>query len=100
MIRHVVMWTVRDEADGLDKEGISAKICADLSALKGKIPEIKALSVGASVTHGDMHYDVCLIVDVADLDALKRYDTHPEHLKVRDYIATVRIERVVADIEI
>lgn len=100
MIRHIVMWKFKDEAEGMKKSEITAKVADMLNALKGKVPVLRDLEVGASVTQGDMHYDMALIVTVDKLEDLPLYANHPEHLKVRDFISKVRTERVTADIAI
>ena len=99
MIKHIVMWQFK-EAEGMTKPEVLAKVAADLSALKDKIPVVKELEVGASVTSGDMHYDMALIVTVDKLADLPLYANHPEHLKVLEFMNKVRTARAVADIEI
>lgn len=100
MIRHIVMWNFKDGAEGLTKPEIIAEASAMLTALKGKIPVLRGLEVGGSVTSGDMHYDMALIVTVDKLADLPLYANHPEHLKVTDFIGKVRTDRVTADIEV
>ncbi len=41
-----------------------------------------------------------LYSEFASMDALKAYDCHPEHLKMREFIHKVITERVVADYEV
>ncbi|MBQ7227220.1 MAG: Dabb family protein [Clostridia bacterium] len=100
MIRHIVMWKIKEEAESMNKPEIMAHIKDILLALKGKIPVVRDLEVGESLTNGDMHYDMALIVTVDKLDDLPLYANHPEHLKVRDFISKVRLDRVTADIEV
>ena len=100
MIRHIVMWKIKDEAEGMGKEEIMAKISADLLALKDKIPVVRGVEVSPSLTRGDMCYDMGLIVSLEKLEDLPLYANHPEHLKVRAFISKVRTERVTADIRV
>ena len=100
MIKHIVMWNFKDEAEGMQKPEILAKVADSLNALKGKIPVLRDLEVGASVTSGDMHYDMALIVTVDKPEDLPVYANHPEHLKVLEFMNKVRIARAVADIEV
>lgn len=99
MVKHIVMWKIKDGYGNMTKAEIMAKIAADLSDLKGRIPEIVDLEVGASLTGGDMHYDMGLIVTVKRLDDLIGYNEHPEHVKVRNFISQVKLERATVDIE-
>lgn len=100
MIRHIVMWKFKDEAEGMNKSEIMAKVKSGLSALKDVVPVVRDLEVSESVTSGDMHYDMALIVTVDKLEDLPLYANHPDHLKVREFIGKVRTDRVTADIEI
>ncbi len=101
MIKHIVMWKIADEAEGMKKPEITDRITRGLSALKDKIDVVRDIEVGPSVTGGDsMHYDMGLIVTVDRLEDLPLYANHPEHLKVREFISKVRTDRVTADIEV
>lgn len=99
MITHIVQWRVRDEADGMDKERILAKMQTMLEDLNGKIPEIITLSVGVNERPGDNASDLVLLSTFADWDALKRYAEHPDHLHVVDFVGRVVTERRVVDFE-
>ncbi len=100
MVKHIVMWKIKDGYGNMTKAEIMAKIAADLSDLKERIPEIADLEVGASLTGGDMHYDMGLIVTVKRFDDLIVYNEHPEHVKVKNFIAQVKLDRATVDIEI
>lgn len=100
MIRHIVMWNFADSAEGMTKTEIMARVARELRALKGVVPVVRDIEVGESVTGGDMHYDMALIVTVDKLGDLPLYANHPEHLKVRDFISKVRTARVTADFEV
>lgn len=45
-------------------------------------------------------YDISLICTFQSIYALKTYNVHPEHLKVKDFITQVTSERAVIDYEI
>ena len=100
MIKHVIMWKLKDEA--LDKTKLeNAKIIKEqLESLVGVIDEIKVLQVGINILDGDdMAYDVCLISEFEDLEALDRYKVHPEHQKVAQFVKEVRVSRTSVDFE-
>lgn len=101
MIRHIVMWKFKDEAEGMKKPEIIEKVLGGLASLVGKVPVIRGLEVGGSMTGGDdMHYDMALVVTLDKIEDLPLYDGHPEHVKVREFIGKVRTARVTADIEV
>ncbi len=100
MIKHIVMWKIKDNALGKNKAEIMDEICVKLNALKGKVEAARDIEVAPSLTSGEMHYDMGLIVTLDSLDDLPLYANHPEHLKVREFISKVRTDRVTVDIEV
>ncbi|GAA5153165.1 Dabb family protein [Microbacterium pseudoresistens] len=98
-LRHVVMW--RMAADEAEERAEHAREGARLlTALDGVVPEIRALSVGPNSEYPDANWDLVLIVDVDDVDALERYQVHPEHEKVVAYMRSVVSTRAAVDIRI
>ena len=100
MIRHVVMWKLRDEAEGKTKEENMAIIREQLLALCPIIPEIRRMEIGFDVMHTDASMDLLLLTEFDSLSDLKYYADHPEHLKVAAYVRRVVETRVVLDTEI
>ena len=100
MIRHIVMWRFLESAEGNSKvENI--KIATErLYALIPKISEIKKMEIGADVLHTAASMDMALVTEFETLDTLHTYATHPEHLKVADFMKKVTEERVVLDCEL
>jgi len=49
MIKHIVMWRFKKEAEGKTKEENIQIIKKDLEALKGVIPQINELEVGVNI---------------------------------------------------
>ncbi len=93
MIRHIVVFSVADEARGeLDA------LIAELAALPGQIDAIEALSVGPPINAAG--YDCALTVDVLDEDALRVYRDHPAHQPVVEHLRRIATEIVVADITV
>jgi hypothetical protein len=43
--------------------------------------------------------DAALLAEFTDADALKAYDTHPEHMKIREFVKKVRISRTSVDFD-
>ena len=100
MIRHVVMWKLRTEAQGKSKQENMELIRDSLYALLPVIPEIKKMEIGFDVKHTDMSMDLMLLTEFDSLEALATYADHPEHLKVSAYVRKVIETRVVLDCEI
>jgi hypothetical protein len=99
MIKHVVMWKMKPFAEGADAAANSKIMRERLSALKAVIPQIVAYDCGADFVKSPASYDFainCVVKNVADL---KIYNDHPEHVKVKQFIAKVTDARVLVDYE-
>jgi hypothetical protein len=97
MVKHVVMWKLKDFAEGASKKENALKIKASLERLKSKIREVKYLEVGISASDAADFYDMVLISEFKDLRDLESYQKHPEHVKAAEFIGKVRLERKVVD---
>lgn len=99
MIRHIVMWKLKDGAMGCTKTENALSMKNQLERLAGVIPELKYLQVGMNVAQGQGAYDIVLVSEFEDLEKLNVYQNHPEHLKIAEFIGKVREDRVVVDYE-
>jgi len=100
MIKHIVMWTLKDEAVGASKAANAKKMKELLSGLRTLIPVLRELEVGIDVFAATPACDVILYTAFdtrADLDA---YQVHPEHLRVVAFVKQVVATRSVVDYEV
>ncbi|MDQ1130632.1 Dabb family protein [Microbacterium sp. SORGH_AS_0888] len=97
-IRHVVAWRLATE-DPDERAEQAARIARELNALKGVVPALIDITVGPDVV-GAGNWDVALVADVADAEALDAYQRHPAHQAVVGYVRSVVAERVAVDFEI
>lgn len=100
MIRHVVMWKFKDEAEGKSKQENLEKVKSMLDALPAKIDQINSFEMGMNVKESDAAYDAVLVSTFNSLEELEEYRVHPEHVKVSQYVSKVRTNRAVVDFEI
>lgn len=100
MIKHIVFWRFKDEAEGLNKDQISKKVKEILEDLVGKIPEIKELEVGNDFNGSPAAFDTALYTSFETKEALAIYQEHPAHLKVKEFVGKVTSDRAVVDYEI
>lgn len=90
MVRHVIVWTLKDEYSDSEKEQIKAGIREGLEGLQGKIPglvEIKVNTDKLASSSGDAMLDSLF----ENGEALKNYSSNPLHVevantKVRPYV--------------
>ena len=100
MIRHVVMWKLKDEAEGKTKEENAELIRSMLYALRPVIPEILRMEIGRDITGSEMSMDLMLLTEFDSVETMKYYAEHPEHRKVSTYVRKVIESRVVLDCRI
>lgn len=83
MVKHIILWQLKDEYSTEEKEQIKAGIKEGLEGLAGKIPgllEIKVQTKGLASSNADVMLDSSF----ENEDALKGYAIHPEHVAVAD----------------
>jgi hypothetical protein len=99
MIKHIVMWKLCPLFEGKTKKENAEKIKMMLEKLKNCIPQINKIEVGINFNQSETAYDLVLYSEFLSANDLQIYQQHPEHLKVAEFIAKVKIDRVVADYE-
>ena len=100
MIKHIVMWTIREGETPRAKFERMAEVKARLMALPEAIGEIRRFEVYFnSPSAASDNFDVVLESEFgswADLDA---YQKHPQHLEVVEYLRNVRQNKAAIDYE-
>lgn len=97
MIKHIVMWRLKEEAGNNSKVENAKKIKKELEALKVEIKEIVDLEVGINIVDDSQAYDLVLYSVFNTKNDLKKYATNPKHVKVASFIKSVAESRVVVD---
>ncbi|MBP7349724.1 MAG: Dabb family protein [Butyrivibrio sp.] len=100
MVKHIILWQLKDELSAQEKELVKKEIKAGLEDLKGKVPGLVDIHVQISALDSS-NADLMLDVTLEDAAALKGYAVHPDHLavansKVRPYTKT----RICIDFQI
>ena len=79
MVKHVILWKLKDEI--ADKDAVKTGIKAGLEGLKGVVPglvEIKVNTQGLASSNADVMLDSTFESEAA----LKGYAVHPAHVEV------------------
>jgi protein-L-isoaspartate O-methyltransferase len=97
MVKHIVLFKLKDWAEGASRADNARLAKASLEALRGKIPGLLELVVGLNPDPNDPSYDLVLDSTFESREALAAYQVHPEHKAVADFIGRVRESRTVAD---
>lgn len=83
MVKHIILWTLKNEYSDEQKKEIKKDIKAGLEGLKGKIPGLVDIQVnidGLASSNADLMLDSTF----EDEASLKGYAVHPEHVAVAD----------------
>lgn len=100
MIKHIVMWKFKEEAEGATKQENIIKVKTMLEALPEKIDFIREMQVNINVNPKEGMYDAVLISTFDSLEDVERYRVHPEHKKISSFVALIREGRASVDYEI
>ena len=99
MVKHIVVWKLKETAEGGAAAENAQKIKTLLEDLQTTIPEIREIEVGLNYNPTDAAYDVVLYSVFDDKAALDRYQAHPAHQAAASFVRHVTSARVVADYE-
>ena len=92
MVKHVILWTLKDEYSEEERKQIKQGIKEGLEGLAGSIPGLVEIRVNTEPL-ASSNCDVMLDSTFEDERSLTRYSAHPLHVavatgKVRPYTAT------------
>lgn len=97
MLKHVVFFKFKDTVG--DEEIVDLE--NSLDGLPPVIPEILSYEFGRDVVRSERSYDLALVSTFKDLDAMQRYQKHPDHQvvlkKVNDLCESVLAVDFVTD---
>lgn len=100
MVKHVVMWVFKPEAEGKTKEENIKFVESRLLKLPELIDSIETFEVGLNFSESDAAYDMVLISTHKTRTMLDDYRQHPQHKGIADYLSGVTEKRVVIDFEV
>ncbi|MDD0839599.1 Dabb family protein [Curvibacter sp. HBC61] len=96
VIRHIVMWNIAGTCRA-EKDANIAVLQQGFEGLRGRIPGLLHLEVGVDHSQVDYACDVVLYSEFASQAALDAYATHPEHLRLKAALGTLRTARHQVD---
>ena len=83
MVKHIILWQLKDDLTAEEKETVKAGIKEGLEGLKGKIPGLLEIHVNIAGLSSS-NADVMLDSSFEDEESLKGYAVHPDHVKAAD----------------
>ena len=100
MIKHIVMWKLKDEAEGAGRAANAQEMKRRLDACANIVPGMRVFEVTIAQPGLEATYDVVLYSEFADRAALGAYIAHPTHKAVAPFIGAIREARQCMDYEV
>ena len=100
MVKHVILWNLKEEYSAEEKARIKAEIKTGLEGLKGEIPGLIDISVNTEPL-ASSNCDLMLDSSFENEESLKGYAVHPRHMAVADgKVRPFTSSRVCMDYEV
>ena len=100
MVKHIVMFRLRDGAHGNDRATNARLIKQKLESLPGQVPGLLKLEVGLDWSGTEQSADLVLYSEFESRQALDGYQAHPAHQAILPFIAEARAERRLVDYDV
>ncbi|WP_455587420.1 Dabb family protein [Bacteroides sp.] len=99
MVKHIVLFKLKDEVPETEKLVLMNEFKKAIEALPAKISVIRKIEVGLNVNPGET-WHIALYSEFDNLEDVKYYATHPEHVAAGKIIADAKENRACVDYEI
>lgn len=96
MVKHMVLWSFKEEISPEERKEAAAKIKKELEGLVGVVPGLVSAQVIIDPISSSTH-DLCLITELNTPEDLKAYAVNPDHLKAASFVRSVTCNRAAMD---
>ena len=96
MIKHIVVWKLKDEALGATKAENAARIAREVADLAGIVPGLRHIECGASI-EPSAAWDIGLYSEFDSTAALEAYQAHPQHQALKEFIASLTASQALIE---
>jgi hypothetical protein len=93
MLTHIVLFKFKTDTPAAEIK----KLTKGLGDLPLAIEDIREFRFGIDVIRSERSYDLGLVSSFDDLEALQRYQVHPEHQKILAHVKTIASSVVAVD---
>lgn len=97
MIKHIVIWKLKNKTLPMDRCADALAIKNALESLVGKIPGLLKTEVGFDFREKETSGDIVLYSEFESREALGNYQEHPEHVKVGKIVRPRTFDRKMID---
>ena len=98
MVKHIVLFKLKDEAPADKKLAAMTSFKAAIEALPAKISVIRKIEVGLNINPGET-WSIALYSEFDTLEDVKAYAVHPDHVAAGKLLAEVKESRACVDYE-
>ena len=99
MVKHIVLFKLKDEAPEAQKLEAMNRFKAAIEALPARIPVIRKIEVGLNINPGET-WSIGLYSEFDSLEDVKSYAVHSDHVAAGKLLAEVKESRACVDYEI
>ena len=100
MVKHIILWTLNPSLSEEEKQNVKAGIKEGLEGLLGKVPGLTDVKVIIDGRLQSSNADVMLDSTLESEEALKGYQSHPDHVAVANtYVRPFTEVRLCMDYE-
>lgn len=99
MIKHIVLFKLKDEMAQADKEAVMNQFKTAIEALPAVIPVIRKVEVGLNMNPAE-NWHIALYSEFDSLADVKTYATHPAHVEAAKLLADAKESRSCVDYEV
>lgn len=100
MIKHVVFFQMKDEAEGASAQENAKKLAEKFQEISKVIDGVISCETGFNHNSEKNFYHLCLIQQFKSQKALDDYLVHQRHLEVKDFVFRVIDHRMVVDFDV
>ncbi|MFZ1382289.1 MAG: Dabb family protein [Scrofimicrobium sp.] len=97
--RHVVVWRIGIDDIVLREQAVRG-LAGRLEALVGVVPGLISATASPNTVPVEGNWDMALVADFVDEEALSKYNVDPDHLEVAKDIRAIATARASADFPI
>jgi len=98
MVKHIVMFKLKDTLSKDEKWEVMNRFKAAIEALPTKIDVIRKVFVGLNINEAET-WDICLESEFDTLDDVKFYAAHPDHVAAAGILKDAKLDRACVDYE-
>lgn len=98
MVKHIVLFKLKKSISEEEKLNVMNAFKSAIEALPAKISVIRKIEVGLNMNPGET-WNIALYSEFDNLDDVKFYATHPEHVAAGKILAETKESRACVDYE-